>query len=124
MSDACPKRIQMSRQHPWRADNPDAIIVSRGAGIYGNPFRVGGYYVLNREGVPFPTNFPMRHAEARLIFDSEHAVELFRRHVDARPDFQETIRRVLVGHDLACWCPLDQLCHADVLLELANGVLS
>lgn len=27
----------------------------------------------------------------------------------------------LVGHDLACWCPLDQPCHADVLLELANG---
>ena len=26
----------------------------------------------------------------------------------------------LQGHDLACWCPLDQPCHADVLLELAN----
>ena len=26
----------------------------------------------------------------------------------------------LRGHDLACWCPLDQPCHADVLLELAN----
>lgn len=24
----------------------------------------------------------------------------------------------LRGHDLACWCPLDQPCHADVLLEL------
>lgn len=27
----------------------------------------------------------------------------------------------LTGHDLACWCPLGQPCHADVLLELANG---
>jgi hypothetical protein len=26
----------------------------------------------------------------------------------------------LRGHDLVCWCPLDQPCHADVLLELAN----
>ena len=26
----------------------------------------------------------------------------------------------LGGKDLACWCPLDQPCHADVLLELAN----
>ncbi len=26
------------------------------------------------------------------------------------------------GHDLACWCPLGQPCHADVLLELANPV--
>lgn len=24
----------------------------------------------------------------------------------------------LRGHDLVCWCPLDQPCHADVLLEL------
>lgn len=33
----------------------------------------------------------------------------------------DTIRRELAGRDLACWCPLDQPCHADVLLELANG---
>lgn len=26
----------------------------------------------------------------------------------------------LRGWDLACWCPLDRPCHADVLLELAN----
>jgi hypothetical protein len=24
------------------------------------------------------------------------------------------------GHDLMCFCPADQPCHADVLLELAN----
>jgi hypothetical protein len=27
----------------------------------------------------------------------------------------------LEGLDLACWCPLDVPCHADVLLELANA---
>ena len=26
----------------------------------------------------------------------------------------------LRGKNLACWCKLDQPCHADVLLELAN----
>jgi len=26
----------------------------------------------------------------------------------------------LRGKDLACWCPERELCHADVLLELAN----
>ncbi|QPG72649.1 DUF4326 domain-containing protein [Mycolicibacterium mucogenicum DSM 44124] len=31
------------------------------------------------------------------------------------------IRRQLRGRDLACWCPLDQPCHADVLLEVANA---
>lgn len=32
----------------------------------------------------------------------------------------EVIRTALAGRDLACWCALDQPCHADVLLDLAN----
>lgn len=31
------------------------------------------------------------------------------------------IRTELAGHDLACWCDLTEPCHADVLLEIANG---
>lgn len=31
-----------------------------------------------------------------------------------------TIHCELHGKDLACWCPLDKPCHADVLLEIAN----
>lgn len=31
------------------------------------------------------------------------------------------IRAELAGHDLMCWCSLDQPCHADILLEIANG---
>jgi hypothetical protein len=33
------------------------------------------------------------------------------------------IQRELAGRDLACWCPLDQPCHAGVLLEIANSVV-
>jgi len=33
----------------------------------------------------------------------------------------EDVRRELRGKDLACWCPLDQPCHADLLLEIANA---
>lgn len=29
-------------------------------------------------------------------------------------------RRELAGRDLVCWCRVDQPCHADVLLRLAN----
>ena len=42
------------------------------------------------------------------------AVRRFRKHA-ARFDLAP-----LHGKDLACWCRLDQPCHADVLLELAN----
>jgi hypothetical protein len=30
------------------------------------------------------------------------------------------VRRELRGRDLACYCPLDEPCHADVLLDVAN----
>ena len=43
-------------------------------------------------------------------------------HPDDVEDWQARVAEIeeLRGHDLACWCPLDQACHADVLLELAN----
>ncbi len=50
--------------------------------------------------------------------DMATAVAWFRRW--AAGDYTAEARRVLGGHDLACWCRLDQPCHADVLLELAN----
>lgn len=43
--------------------------------------------------------------------------------LDGYPRRDEVVRRLpeLRGRDLACWCPLDAPCHADVLLELANA---
>ena len=38
-----------------------------------------------------------------------------------RAFFMDKVRSELRGKDLACWCELDQACHADVLLELANA---
>jgi len=60
----------------------------------------------------------------------EECVAMFREEVTGELDMLEyrhksrvdEIRAALAGKDLACWCPLDQPCHADVLLELANGV--
>ncbi len=97
-----PKRIQMTRQQPWRKDNPDAVIVDRRSD-WGNRFVIGERYYTARGG----------HA---LVRDRAHAVELFRSSRDARRWDMAKLR----GKDLACWCPLDQPCHADVLLEAAN----
>lgn len=101
MSDQpMPKRIQMSRQRPWLAENPDAVIVARPS-VWGNPFRLG----VNALSV-------------------EQAVEMFRDLVTTSGStwghFRNTVRVELGGRDLACWCALDAPCHADVLLELAN----
>ena len=48
-------------------------------------------------------------------FGRQKAVELYERCALPHLPIEE-----LRGKDLACWCPLDQPCHADVLLKVAN----
>jgi hypothetical protein len=43
---------------------------------------------------------------------------MYRQWLPSQPLYLEVSE--LAGHDLICFCPLDQPCHADVLLELAN----
>ena len=102
-----PYRVQLSRKKGWKMPE-NTVKVSRPS-PFGNPFRVG------QEGV----------------VDNEHAVRLFKLmladyHHDIADDHElfyfteERIRAYLRGKNLACWCKLDQPCHADILLELAN----
>jgi hypothetical protein len=55
-----------------------------------------------------------------VIHDRAEAVACYREDLAANPELAEAARRELAGWDLACWCPLDLPCHADVLLEVAN----
>lgn len=110
-----PERIQLSRQKGWR--KPENTVVVARPTRFGNPFRVGHdvYWVL--EGGPKPINVP----------DAVTAVQMFRRWM-GRPDELSPYMGIgkpprvddLTGMNLGCWCPLDQPCHADVLLEIAN----
>ena len=98
-----------------------AIYVGRPT-IWGNPWRVGQ---LN----PFGT----------ITVNNRHAASIYRGFAPQNERLIELARRELRGHDLACWCRLCDLhaaaggkplgsncpycepCHADLLLELANG---
>ncbi len=83
--------------------NPEARCVTRPS-RWGNPFKVE-------------------------VYGQEKAVELHRRallgsQIKALRVLgydQAMVRRELRGRDLGCYCRLDQPCHADVLLEVANA---
>lgn len=53
-------------------------------------------------------------------FIGPEAVTLYREYAEAG-GLRGRCLKELRGKDLACWCPLNQPCHADVLLELANA---
>lgn len=105
-----PQRIQLSRAKDWRKPK-DAVVVSR-PGPWGNPFPIRG--VMNREG----SVAAFRH----WVTSKDVPPWAWQdRHDLMRAGLAEGLLR---GKDLACWCALGLPCHADVLLELANGPVS
>jgi Domain of unknown function (DUF4326) len=95
-----PKRIQRHRTKGWKMP-PNTVYVGRPS-RYGNSCKVGDWTIGKRG----------RQTAAS-------AVEVFRLHATVLQN--KELMEALRGKDLACWCPLDQPCHADVLLEIANG---
>lgn len=100
-----PKRIQMTRNAPWRADNPGAVIVAR----------------PSKWGNPCSWKPPLDRLYAARAYYNWLTGCLIQRHIHGAPPTVAEIQDALRGKDLACWCPIDQPCHADILLELANA---
>lgn len=94
-----PRRIQLSRRAGWRKP-PGVLVVSRPS-RWGNPFVISA----DRSRAQAVAQFE------RSLIAGDGAV----------PYTVDDVRRELAGRDLACWCPLDGPCHADVLLRLANA---
>jgi len=122
-----PKRIQRKRTKGWKM--PEGAVYVGRPGPHGNPFRVGGWFMM---GDPDPrySRTPLSMAWCETSKAGEKGFILIdtpRRAVDWYRDYRRkyplpgAVIAELRGKDLACWCPLDQPCHADVLLEIANA---
>lgn len=111
-----PQRIQRRRTPGWRMP-PGAVYVGRPT-KWGNPYTVHIHTLRCSPGwVLCPTWIVDTPEQAATKY--RHALIYPVTHQPAVPDVYD-IRAELRGRDLACWCPLDRPCHADVLLELAN----
>ena len=109
-----PKRIQLSRKKNWRLPK-NTIVVARGPGRkWGNPFKVHK-----------PTGDPtdMMDAQHGVCFSRAAAVARYTDWLRERTSWQFEIKRELRGKNLACWCPLGEPCHADVMLKIANSTV-
>ena len=62
---------------------------------------------------PYANPYPVK------MYGLAESLRLYRIHAEGFA--AAALRRDLAGRDLACWCNLDQPCHADVLLEVANS---
>src|SRR4051794_38002234 len=95
------------------AHKPAGVIYVGRPTKWGNPFVIGEH-APDRASVI--TMYRRWIATGRLPKnfdgDREEIRAQRRRILDEAP-------RDLRGHALACWCPLDEPCHADILLEIA-----
>lgn len=126
-----PERIQRRMAKDWR--KPEGAVYVGRPGKWGNPIHlsdvaaqypsldtrqvatmvVRDFELLARRGSMYLPNWLLSDG-ARTTLDLTY------------PPVWE-IRAELAGHDLMCWCPLEDAygsrlpCHADVLLAIANG---
>lgn len=107
-----PLRVQRSRAKGSRLP-PGAVCVTRGT-PWGNPFRVDGPVDMEQAR---RWGWTIRHPE-RVYGDG--AIAAFAHALASDGAGLAAVRAELRGRDLACWCSLNDLCHADVLLTLAN----
>lgn len=93
-----PERIQLSRRKGWRMP-PNTVKVDRST-KWGNPFTRA---IAEKCGTCGCNLCLVVRFEWEL---SDQGKSLIREH--------------LRGKNLACWCPLNKACHADILLQIAN----
>lgn len=118
-----PIRLQLSRKKGFdlqaisrAANGLPAVNVARPS-KWGNPWRVGMY--RDYTAADTVRDFKLWLVRELRIRSAEN--------VFGRPPSTGAIQSALKGKNLACWCPLTLPdgspcpCHADVLLEVANG---
>lgn len=130
-----PTRIQRKRTKGWRMPE-NTVYVGRGS-RWGNPWKVEQlgddalFYVHDgthdvHDGQVF-SHFGEHDSKPQAL---TAAADIYRNHltgwyISGHPrergqELADAAKLDLAGKNLACWCPLDQPCHADALLELAN----
>ena len=102
MAKAKPVRLQLSRRAGFdlqaasrKTNGLPAVVVARPS-VWGNPYR------------------------ARTPAERKVAVAKCAAYIDGQPELRARARAELNGKNLACWCPLDGPCHADIWLKIAN----
>ena len=103
-------RIQLRRLKGWRM--PDNTVKVDRTTKWGNPFIIGKHGTRKEcvdQYALLVTSHP--HFSGKVPIDRQRATL----------DYVQQNLHLLRGHNLACWCPLNEPCHADVLLQLANA---
>ncbi len=109
VSHAAPIRVHRRRVKGWKMP-ANTVSVCR-PGKYGNPIRVGMFKGFTAQNAR--DNYEQWIKRNPVFYSYDNAF--------GKPPTCDEIVSDLRGKNLACFCALDQPCHADVLLKMANA---
>ncbi len=116
-----PVRIQRSRKHKQVSPNGLEIVYVGRPGKWGNPFKIGEYIKVGNGGNGFIylRALDAKYADGSFTFieNIDQCLELYSKYIINYPP--KNLHQ-LKGKNLSCWCGLNEKCHADMLLEIAN----
>lgn len=110
-------RVQLRRTKGWRMP-PGTVGVARPT-AWGNPYTIGLAHCGCRSAGECSHNIFRRETAAEAVDAYRELMQ--QRLAGKRADHWIAELAKLRGRNLACWCPINQPCHADVLIELANA---
>lgn len=115
-----PIRVQRKRTKGWRM--PENTVYVGRPSAFGNPFVIGQTYKTEENGPAIGWGEALKYMTGPLIKieTRTQAVEMYEAYLKRCPIPDDMINE-LKGKNLACFCPLDKPCHADVLLKIANS---
>lgn len=133
-----PDRITLSRAKGWRKPT-GAVVVARPS-IWGNPWGIGTPGTLDGALTRYKTVMQISQQDAVWLFKdwlrtgktisggmpylpqmTDAGARALRDHLHGRRRLILANLDQLRGRDLCCWCKPGTPCHADVLMEIANG---
>ena len=118
MSGVEPRRVRLSRRKGWRM--PENTVSVARPGRFGNPFSKENAIESGYASEDTWQDFVVRCFRDWLT--SASGCDWWQGpQSDARLAYLRANLPDLRGKNLACWCKPGAPCHADVLLELANG---
>lgn len=113
-----PTRIQRRRIKGW-VTPPHTVYVGRPS-RWGNPFYIGTANSKDEYACATAKEAVSKYANMMVSYRHPAPNNGLDKFYISLANIQ-SIQYELRGKNLSCWCALDQPCHADVLLEIANG---
>lgn len=116
-----PQRMQLSRHRGFNLQVASKTLNNLPAKRVTRPGKWGNPFTIEETAAKYGLNPDAAQAKAVALCAQWLRGTIDPKLTPGRPPSRADIRAELGAHNLACWCKPGTPCHAEVLIELANG---